>query len=160
MDDGHDGQWGQRGWSTGWRCHWNVTSPCHNQAESGNTLIHQDRRLEVHGVLSVTYLCLHLLYKPKSWGSAKILKNVDNYECGSRAMSSWGHAPGGAIIGHCHCESLIKIQISLIFWAGVKDASYIQYIMNRQEPFVFFFFKKKPVELKCQIDLKMIVLLE
>lgn len=125
---------------TGWRCHWNVTSPCHNQAESGNTLIHQDRRLEVHGVLSVTYLCLHLLYKPKSWGSAKILKNVDNYECGSRAMSSWGHAPGVAIIGHCHCESLIKIQISLIFWAGVKDASYIQYIMNRQEPFVFFFF--------------------
>ena len=34
-----------------------------------------------------------------------------------------------------YCESIITIQILLIFKARVKDASCIQYIMNRQEQF-------------------------
>ena len=54
-----------------------------------------------------------------------------------------------------YCESIIiTIQILLIFKAGVKDASCIQYIMNRQEQFCV---EKRPVELKCQIDLKTII---
>lgn len=88
-----------------------VTSPRHNQAQSGN---HTPLKwlTERYPLSILSVLCLHLLYKPKSWGSAKILKNVDNYEwvtCSER----WGQAPEVSIIVHGHCEILIK---SRYYW--------------------------------------------
>ena len=71
----------------------------------------EDLRYEV-SISLLSVLCLHLLYKPKSWGSAKILKNVDNYEwvtCSER----WGQAPEVSIIVHGHCAILIK---SRYYW--------------------------------------------
>ena len=125
-----------------------VTRPRHNQAQSGN---HTPLKWLTEPLSSV--LCLHLLYKPKSWGSAKILKNVDNYEwvtCSEQLRSG----PGGLHYCSWPLWDSHQIQILLIFKARVKDASCAQYIMNRQE---HFFVKKKTVELKCQIDLKTII---
>ena len=106
-----------------------VTRPRHNQAQSGN---HTALKWLTEPLSSV--LCLHLLHKPKSWGSAKILKNVDNYEwvtCSEQLRSG----PGGLHYCSWPLWDSHQIQILLIFKARVKDASCAQYIMNRQEQF-------------------------
>ena len=107
-----------------------VTRPRHNQAQSDN---HTPLKWLTEPLSSV--LCLHLLYKPKSWGSAKILKNVDNYEwvtCSEQLRSG----PGGLHYCSWPLWDSHQIQILLIFKARVKDASCAQYIMNRQEHFL------------------------
>ena len=98
---------------------------------------------------SVPLLCLHLFYLPRSWGSAKILKNGDNYDWVT-CSEPWRSGPEVSIIVRASSQSryywYLKPELKM------HPASNTSWIGKNN-----FVLKKRPVELKCQIDFKTII---